>query len=99
MENIKIYENPEFGKIRTTLIGGVPYFVGKDVAVMLGYNQPHKAIAQHVDEDDGMKHTLADTIGRPQGRLFFNYFCCSENQTKTFEICIFIQLHVGIIRI
>lgn len=72
MEQIKIYEHPEFGKIRTVIIDGEPWFVGKDVAVILGYNQPHKAIAQHVDKDDGIKHTLTDTIGRPQEMTVIN---------------------------
>lgn len=49
---IKIFENPEFGKVRTLLIDGKPYFVGKDVAEILGYSNPNEAISEHIDSDD-----------------------------------------------
>lgn len=58
MENmIKTFVNEEFGTVRTIVKDGQPWFVGKDIAVILGYNEPHKAIARHVDEDDGMKRS------------------------------------------
>ena len=43
---------PEFGEIRTVTIHEEPWFVGKDVAQVLGYSNPQKAIRDHVDEDD-----------------------------------------------
>ena len=46
------YVNDAFGKIRGLLIDGEAYFVGKDVAVALGYTNPRKAIRDHVDEED-----------------------------------------------
>lgn len=49
---IKIFENPDFGKVRTMEINGEPYFVGKDVAEILGYTNASKAITDHVDSDD-----------------------------------------------
>ena len=49
---IKIFENSDFGKVRTMEIDGEPYFVGKDVAEILGYTNTSKAIADHVDSDD-----------------------------------------------
>lgn len=52
MNELKIFENPDFGKVRTMEIGGEPYFVGKDVAEILGYSNPQKAIREHVDDDD-----------------------------------------------
>ena len=53
MENIiKIFENEEFGKIRTVIKDGEPWLVGKDVAVILGYAKPENAIAAHVDVED-----------------------------------------------
>lgn len=53
MENeIKIFENPDFGKVRTMEINGEPYFVGKDVAEILGYTNPQKAIRDHVNDED-----------------------------------------------
>ena len=52
MNEIKIFDNPEFGKVRTMEINGEPYFVGKDVAIILGYAKPENAIANHVDTED-----------------------------------------------
>jgi anti-repressor protein len=47
MNELKIFENPEFGKVRTMVINGEPYFVGKDVAEMLGYTNTNKALSDH----------------------------------------------------
>lgn len=52
MSDIKIFENPEFGKIRTIDRDGEPWMVGVDVAKALGYATPRNAIASHVDEED-----------------------------------------------
>ena len=47
MNELKIFENPEFGEIRTIEIDGKPYFCGSDVAKALGYAKPRNAINQH----------------------------------------------------
>lgn len=52
MNDIQVFNNPEFGEIRTVEINNEPWFVGKDVAVILGYSNPQKAIRDHIDEDD-----------------------------------------------
>lgn len=55
MENenkIQVFENPEFGKMRTLMIDGEPWASGKDVATALGYANPTKAIRDHVDPED-----------------------------------------------
>lgn len=53
MENkITIFENNEFGRVRTTFINDEPWFVGKDVAEILGYSNPRKALIDHVDSND-----------------------------------------------
>lgn len=52
MNNIKIFENEDFGEIRTVMIDGEPWFVGKDVAMALGYANPKNAVPKHVDDDD-----------------------------------------------
>lgn len=73
MDNeLKIFENAEFGSIRTVEIDSTPYFVGKDVAEVLDYNEPHKAVVRHVDEDDRTKHPITDTTGRVQETWFIN---------------------------
>ena len=52
MNDLQIFENPEFGSVRTVEIDGTLWLVGKDVAVALGYKNPGKAIIAHVDEED-----------------------------------------------
>ncbi|WP_295092043.1 phage antirepressor KilAC domain-containing protein [Ruminococcus sp.] len=49
---VKIFENEEFGSIRTVCIDGEPWLVGKDVALILKYSNPQKAIRDHVDAED-----------------------------------------------
>lgn len=52
MNNLQIFNNKEFGEIRTVTIDNEPWFVGKDVAQALGYKKPENAIATHVDSED-----------------------------------------------
>ena len=52
MNELQVFKNAEFGSIRTLLINGEPYFVGKDVAEILGYERPTKAVSDHVDPED-----------------------------------------------
>ena len=66
MSNIKIYENIEFGKIRVEEIGQVPWFVGKDIAEILGYANPLKAIREHVDDEDKGVNEMVTPGGRQQ---------------------------------
>ena len=57
---LQIYKNAEFGSVRTTTIGGQPYFVGKDVTDILGYQNGSRDINRHVDEEDRRKAMLFD---------------------------------------
>ena len=57
---IKIFENEEFGSVRTMEINGKPYFVGKDVTDILGYQNGSRDINRHVDEDDREKVMIFD---------------------------------------
>ena len=52
MNNVKIFEKAEFGSIRVTELNGEAWFVGKDVADVLGYERGTKAVVDHIDEDD-----------------------------------------------
>lgn len=52
MNNLQIFNNPEFGDIRTVKIDGEPWFVGKDIAEALGYTNPRDAVKNHVDPED-----------------------------------------------
>lgn len=52
MNELKVFNSPEFGQVRTFDKDGEPWFVGKDVAIILGYGRTADAIRVHVDEDD-----------------------------------------------
>ena len=72
MENsLQIFTNEEFGQLRTLLINGEPWAVGKDVATMLGYKETAKAIREHVEEDDKGVSVL-DTPGGKQEMVIIN---------------------------
>ena len=62
MENkIQIFNNEEFGKVRTLMINNEPWFVGKDVAVALGYKDTSDALKKHVDTEDKLTRRFADS--------------------------------------
>lgn len=50
--NLAVFNNPDFGSIRTVTVNNEPYFVGKDIADILGYANASKAVLAHVDEED-----------------------------------------------
>lgn len=52
MNDLKIFENTEFGRVRTVTIDNEPWLVGKDVAEALGYSDTNKAVAMHVENED-----------------------------------------------
>ena len=72
MNELQIFNSEEFGDIRTVTIDNEPWFVGKDVAEALEYNEPHKAIARHISDDDRMKHPVTDSTGRNQDTWIIN---------------------------
>ncbi len=69
---LQVYKNAEFGSVRTTTIAGQPYFVGKDVADILGYSNTRKALIDHVDKEDKDDVTIRDAIGRNQTMTAIN---------------------------
>lgn len=71
MEELQIFNNPDFGNIRATIINNEPFFVGKDVAEVLGYSNSRKALSDHVDQEDkGV--TICDTLGGKQEMTVIN---------------------------
>ena len=58
---IQLFHNDEFGDVRTVIIEGEPWFVGKDVAVILGYSNTRDALARHVDSEDKTSVVFPDT--------------------------------------
>ena len=69
MNDLQIFENPEFGQVRTVEIDGTPWLVGKDVAVALGYKNPGKAIIAHVDEEDKRLEMLPQGADSQNGNV------------------------------
>lgn len=61
MKDMQIFKNDDFGKIRSTEIDGEPWFVGKDIAIALGYRDTSDALKKHVDEDDKLTRRFADS--------------------------------------
>ena len=70
---IQIFKNERFGEVRTMVINGEPWFVGKDVASVLGYSNHRKALIDHIDADDKTDGvTIRDSIGRGQTPILIN---------------------------
>lgn len=69
MNNIQLFTSAEFGDIRTIKDADAIYFVGKDVAEVLGYADTNKAIAMHVDAEDKLNDKTASSLGQRGGWL------------------------------
>ena len=71
MNELKIFENKEFGQIRTVQLNNETYFIGKDIAEALGYSNARDAISRHVHEEDkGV--AKCDTLGGKQDLAVIN---------------------------
>ena len=66
---LQIFNNAEFGSIRTLDINGEPWLVGKDVAEALGYQNASKALTDHVDEEDKLNNESLSSLGQRGGWL------------------------------
>lgn len=71
MNDLQVFNNEEFGQIRTVEINGEPWFISKDVTEALGFGNPRQAVASHVDEEDKAVHIL-DTLGGKQEATIIN---------------------------
>lgn len=65
---IQIFSNEEFGEIRTLAIDDEPWFVGKDVAEILGYANPNEAISDHVDDEDKLNSKTLSSFSANLGQ-------------------------------
>lgn len=65
MNELQVFKNQEFGSVRTLVINNEPWFIGKDVADVLGYKNQRDAISKHVDSED--KNTVAIHDGITRG--------------------------------
>ena len=63
MNEIQIFQNPEFGEIRTIIINGEPWFVGRDVCKALGYADVRAGTRKNVDDED----KRVRPVGTPSG--------------------------------
>ena len=71
MNNLQIFNSPDFGQIRTIQQNGEPWFVGKDVADILGYSNTPKAIRDHVDDEDKLTERIV-LSGQNRGLTIIN---------------------------
>lgn len=72
-----VFNHPEFGELRTVEISGEPWFVGKDVAVALGYSDTTQAIRKNISDEDKMTRpgdapSIIDSFGRTQHPVWIN---------------------------
>jgi anti-repressor protein len=72
LSDIQIFKNSEFGKVRVLTKNNEPWFVGKDVAEILGYERATKAVQDHVDDEDRDEVPIQDSIGRMQRTPIIN---------------------------
>lgn len=72
MNETQIFQSEEFGSVRVLEREEGPWFVGKDVASILGYANPRKALLDHVDEEDRDGVTIRDSMGREQTATVIN---------------------------
>lgn len=71
MNELQVFTSNEFGKVRTVVINDTPWFVGKDVAVVLGYQNSSRDINRHVDEEDRQNYQNG-TFDSPRGMTVIN---------------------------
>ena len=69
MNNLQVFKNEQFGEVRVMEHNGEPWFVGKDVAGILGYQNASKALADHVDGDDKLNNESLSSLGQRGGWL------------------------------
>lgn len=62
---IEVFNSSEFGSVRTVNLNNIIHFVGKDIAVALGYSNPQKAVRDHIDEEDRTVNNSFTINGTP----------------------------------
>ena len=72
MNEIAVFENEEFGKIEVFIQDGKEYFPATEVATLLGYSNPYKAIGDHCKKDGVTFREVIDTLGRKQQKKYIN---------------------------
>ena len=68
---IQIFKDERFGEVRTMVINGEPWFVGKDVAEVLGYKSPSVAICENVDSEDKTTFVISESGSKYKSKTTF----------------------------
>lgn len=71
MNELQVFKNQEFGQVRTLTLNDEPWFVGKDVAEILGYKNTKDALTKHVDDEDKLGSQIA-TSGQNRNMTIIN---------------------------
>jgi len=71
MNEIKVFDNAEFGEVRTVVVNGEPWFVGKDICMNFG-DTNHNRTLSRVEDEDKLTLPITDAIGRKQNAIFVN---------------------------
>lgn len=91
MKEMEVFKNAELGSVRVVMVYEEPYFVGKDVAEILGYSNASKALADHVDDDDKLNNESLSSLGQRGGwiinesGLYSLIFCSKLPSAKRFK--------------
>ena len=91
MKEMEVFKNAELGLVRVVMVYEEPYFVGKDVAEILGYSNASKALADHVDDDDKLNNESLSSLGQRGGwiinesGLYSLIFCSQLPSAKRFK--------------
>lgn len=71
LSEIKIFENPDFGEVRTVEVNGEPWFIGRDICAAFGDTNSRRSLAR-VDEADKSTVGITDSLGRSQNAIIIN---------------------------
>ena len=71
MNELQVFKNEEFGEVRSLLINDEPYFVGKDVTNILGYQNGSRDVNRHVDDDDKITYQIIES-GQRRNMILIN---------------------------
>ena len=82
MNELRIFNNPEFGEVRTVTIDGEYWFVGNDVAKALGYQKPDQAVRTNVDDEDSTLMGVLDANNHTQQMKVINESGLSNRGVK-----------------
>ena len=78
MKEMEVFKNAELGSVRVVMVNEEPYFVGKDVAEILGYSNASKALADHVDDDDKLNNESLSSLGQRGGWIINDAGICAR---------------------